>query len=52
MLAKTSSIVSKLMKSHEDYVRKEALYLHQNALEACGGLAIDTAYVEAFLLIT
>lgn len=50
-LAETTSIASKLMKSHEEYVRKEALYMLQNALEGCGGLAAAAAYTDAFRLI-
>ncbi|KAJ8444763.1 hypothetical protein Cgig2_011725 [Carnegiea gigantea] len=36
----------------EEYVGKEALYLLQNDLEGCGGLAATAAYTEAFRLIT
>lgn len=37
--------------SLKGYVRKEALYLLQNALEGCGGLAAAATYTEAFQLI-
>ncbi|XP_074287369.1 protein SWEETIE [Silene latifolia] len=47
----TASIASKLMKYHEEYVRKEALYMLQHAMEGCGGTAVTTAYTEAFRLI-
>ncbi|KAK9742494.1 hypothetical protein RND81_03G176900 [Saponaria officinalis] len=47
----TASIASKLMKYNEEYVRKEALYMLQNAMEGCGGTAVTTAYTEAFRLI-
>ncbi|KNA19796.1 hypothetical protein SOVF_058220 [Spinacia oleracea] len=47
----TTSIASKLLKSHEEYVRKEALHMLRNAMEGCGGGAAATAYTEAFRLI-
>ncbi|CAO2817215.1 unnamed protein product [Amaranthus hypochondriacus] len=50
--SETTSIASKLMKSHEEYVRKEALHLLQNAMEGCGGTTTaTTAYAEVFRVI-
>ncbi|XP_021759988.1 protein SWEETIE-like isoform X1 [Chenopodium quinoa] len=49
--SETTSIASKLMKSHEEYVRKEALHMLRNAMEGCGGASAATAYTEAFRLI-
>ncbi|PKI75615.1 hypothetical protein CRG98_004016 [Punica granatum] len=51
-LLETTSIVAKLMKFNEDFVRKEALLMLQNALEGSGGCAAFNAYVEAFRVIT
>ncbi|GMH27186.1 hypothetical protein Nepgr_029029 [Nepenthes gracilis] len=50
-LPETISIASKLMRYHEEYVRKEALNMLQNALEGSGGAAVSAAYMEAFRLI-
>lgn len=36
----------------QDFVRKEALHMLQNALEGSGGCAAFSAYTEAFRLIT
>ncbi|GMH14474.1 hypothetical protein Nepgr_016315 [Nepenthes gracilis] len=35
----------------QEYVRKEALIMLQNALEGSGGAAVSVAYMEAFRLI-
>ncbi|GAB2299959.1 hypothetical protein Dimus_034004 [Dionaea muscipula] len=50
-LLETTSITFKLMKYNEDYVRKEALGMLQNALQGSGGAAVSTAYTEAFRII-
>lgn len=50
-LLETTSIAAKLMKSNEEYVRKEALSMLQKALEGSGGTAASAAYTEAFRLI-
>ncbi|XP_058187917.1 protein SWEETIE-like isoform X1 [Rhododendron vialii] len=50
-LLETTTIVTKLMKFNEDFVRQEALHMLQNALEGCGGSAASSAYTEAFRLI-
>ncbi|KHN17324.1 HEAT repeat-containing protein 5B [Glycine soja] len=50
-LPETTSIATKLMKSNEEFVRQEALYMLRNALEGSGGSAASTAYSEAFRLI-
>ncbi|KAK4799124.1 hypothetical protein SAY86_024489 [Trapa natans] len=50
-LLETTSIVTKLMKFNEEFVRKEALLLLQNALEGSGGCAAFNAYIEAFRVI-
>ncbi|GAB4832300.1 hypothetical protein Ancab_006311 [Ancistrocladus abbreviatus] len=50
-LPETTSLALKLMKYHEEYVRKEALYMLQNALEGCGSTAVSAAYTEAFRII-
>ncbi|PRQ53156.1 hypothetical protein RchiOBHm_Chr2g0163391 [Rosa chinensis] len=44
-------IATKLIKFHEEFVRQEALYMLQNALEGSGGSAATSAYTEAFRLI-
>ncbi|KAK3425934.1 hypothetical protein EUGRSUZ_F02484 [Eucalyptus grandis] len=51
-LHETTIIVTKLVKFHEDFVRKEALHMLQNALEGSGGCAAFAAYTEAFRIIT
>ncbi|CAD5316514.1 unnamed protein product [Arabidopsis thaliana] len=51
-LFETTSIVTKLVKFNEDFVRQEAFILLHNALEGCGGTAAATAYSEAYRLIT
>ncbi|KAK3212082.1 hypothetical protein Dsin_016788 [Dipteronia sinensis] len=51
-LLETTTIATKLMKFHEEFVRQEALLLLQNALEGSGGSAASSAYSEAFRLIT
>ncbi|KAK9272135.1 hypothetical protein L1049_002505 [Liquidambar formosana] len=50
-LLETTIIATKLMKFNEEFVRKEALYMLQNALEGSGGSAASSAYTEAFRLI-
>ncbi|KAL5651647.1 hypothetical protein ACJX0J_037105, partial [Zea mays] len=50
-LIETSSIVAKLMKYHEDFVRQDALLLLENALEGSGGGGAAAAYQEAFRII-
>ncbi|KAG6716276.1 hypothetical protein I3842_04G041200 [Carya illinoinensis] len=50
-LLETTIIVTKLIKFHEEFVRQEALYMLQNALEGSGGSAASSAYTEAFRLI-
>ncbi|CAN6221242.1 unnamed protein product [Urochloa humidicola] len=50
-LIETSSIVAKLMKYHEDFVRQDALLLLENALEGSGGGGGAAAYQEAFRII-
>nr|KYP59481.1 HEAT repeat-containing protein 5B [Cajanus cajan] len=50
-LLETTIIATKLMKFNEEFVRQEALYMLQNALEGSGGSAASTAYSEAFRLI-
>ncbi|XP_039805913.1 protein SWEETIE-like isoform X1 [Panicum virgatum] len=50
-LIETSSIVAKLMKYHEDFVRQDALLLLENALEGSGGGGGGAAYQEAFRII-
>ncbi|XP_071711040.1 protein SWEETIE [Rutidosis leptorrhynchoides] len=47
----TTSIVAKLMKFSEDYVRREALQMLRNALEGSGGNGSFPAYAEAFRII-
>ncbi|XP_052195097.1 protein SWEETIE isoform X2 [Diospyros lotus] len=50
-LLETTIIATKLMKFNEEFVRKEALHMLQNALEGSGGTAASPAYAEAFRLI-
>ncbi|GJN34322.1 hypothetical protein PR202_gb22972 [Eleusine coracana subsp. coracana] len=50
-LIETSSIVARLMKYHEDFVRQDALLLLENALEGSGGGGAAAAYLEAFRII-
>lgn len=50
-LLETTIIATKLMKFNEEFVRQEALFLLQNALEGSGGSAAAPAYSEAFRLI-
>ncbi|KAJ1259294.1 hypothetical protein BS78_10G142900 [Paspalum vaginatum] len=50
-LIETSSIVAKLIKYHEDFVRQDALLLLENALEGSGGGGGAAAYQEAFRII-
>ncbi|KAK3132983.1 hypothetical protein QOZ80_6AG0530430 [Eleusine coracana subsp. coracana] len=50
-LIETSSIVARLMKYHEDFVRQDALLLLENALEGSGGGGGAAAYLEAFRII-
>ncbi|XP_062179055.1 protein SWEETIE-like isoform X2 [Phragmites australis] len=50
-LIETSSIVAKLMKYHEDFVRQDALLLLENALDGFGGGGGASAYLEAFRII-
>ncbi|XP_062228917.1 protein SWEETIE-like isoform X3 [Phragmites australis] len=50
-LIETTSIVAKLMKYHEDFVRQDALLLLENALEGSGGGGGAAAYLEAFRII-
>ncbi|XP_062009645.1 protein SWEETIE isoform X1 [Rosa rugosa] len=50
-LLETTMIATKLIKFHEEFVRQEALYMLQNALEGSGGSAAASAYTEAFRLI-
>ncbi|CAD6336683.1 unnamed protein product [Miscanthus lutarioriparius] len=50
-LIETSSIVAKLMKYHEDFVRQDSLLLLENALEGSGGGGAAAAYQEAFRII-
>ncbi|PWA87585.1 HEAT repeat-containing protein [Artemisia annua] len=47
----TTSIVAKLMKFSEDFVRREALQMLRNALEGSGGNGSIPAYAEAFRII-
>ncbi|CAI9766931.1 unnamed protein product [Fraxinus pennsylvanica] len=51
-LLETTSIVAKLLKFNEDFVREEALHMLRNALEGSGGNAAASAYMEAFRVIT
>ncbi|CAI9110693.1 OLC1v1010761C1 [Oldenlandia corymbosa var. corymbosa] len=51
-LLETTTIVGKLLKFNEDFVRQEALHMLKNALEGSGGNAASAAYVEAFRVIT
>ncbi|XP_038720133.1 protein SWEETIE isoform X2 [Tripterygium wilfordii] len=51
-LLETTIIATKLMKFLEDFVRREALLMLQNALEGSSGNAAASAYTEAFRLIT
>lgn len=50
-LFETTTIATKLIKFHEDFVRQEALHMLQNALEGSGGSAASSAYTEAYRLI-
>ncbi|XP_009622413.1 protein SWEETIE [Nicotiana tomentosiformis] len=50
-LLETTTIVTKLLKFNEDFVREEALQMLQNALEGCGGAAAASAYTDAFRII-
>ncbi|MCD7456258.1 hypothetical protein HAX54_031039 [Datura stramonium] len=50
-LLETTTIVTKLLKFNEDFVREEALQMLQNALEGCGGSAAASAYTDAFRII-
>ncbi|TQD71996.1 hypothetical protein C1H46_042482 [Malus baccata] len=50
-LLETTIIATKLFKFNEEFVRQEALYMLQNALEGSGGNAAASAYTEAFRLI-
>ncbi|KAL6551852.1 hypothetical protein OROGR_008006 [Orobanche gracilis] len=51
-LLETTSIVAKLLKYTEDFVRQEALQMLRNALEGSDGNAASAAYSEAFRIIT
>ncbi|KAL6520096.1 hypothetical protein OROHE_017239 [Orobanche hederae] len=51
-LLETTSIVAKLLKFTEDFVRQEALQMLRNALEGSDGNAASAAYSEAFRIIT
>ncbi|KAK6150970.1 hypothetical protein DH2020_015902 [Rehmannia glutinosa] len=51
-LLETTSIVAKLLKFTEDFVRQEALHMLRNALEGSDGSAASAAYMEAFRIIT
>ncbi|CAA0839600.1 HEAT repeat-containing protein, partial [Striga hermonthica] len=51
-LLETTSIVAKLLKFTEDFVRQEALHMLRNALEGSDGSAASAAYIEAFRIIT
>ncbi|XP_075105994.1 protein SWEETIE [Nicotiana tabacum] len=50
-LLETTTIVTKLLKFNEGFVREEALQMLQNALEGCGGAAAASAYTDAFRII-
>ncbi|XP_060193029.1 protein SWEETIE [Lycium barbarum] len=50
-LLETTTIVAKLLKFNEDFVREEALQMLQNALEGSGGGAAAAAYTDAFRVI-
>ncbi|XP_057757016.1 protein SWEETIE isoform X1 [Arachis stenosperma] len=50
-LLETTTIATKLLKFSEEFVRRQALHMLQNALEGCGGSAASTAYSEAFRII-
>ncbi|KAH0698254.1 hypothetical protein KY290_016160 [Solanum tuberosum] len=50
-LLETTTIVTKLLKFNEDFVREEALQMLQNALEGSGGGAAASAYTDAFRII-
>ncbi|BBH06890.1 HEAT repeat-containing protein [Prunus dulcis] len=50
-LLETTIIATKLIKFHEEFVRQEALYMLQNALEGSGGNAAASAYTEAYRII-
>ncbi|KAG6392631.1 hypothetical protein SASPL_146855 [Salvia splendens] len=50
-LLETTTIVSKLLKFNEDFVRQEALRMLHNALEGSDGSAASAAYTEAFRVI-
>ncbi|CAN4083221.1 unnamed protein product [Withania somnifera] len=50
-LLETTTIVTKLLKFNEEFVREEALQMLQNALEGCGGGAAASAYTDAFRII-
>ncbi|XP_050123637.1 protein SWEETIE-like isoform X1 [Malus sylvestris] len=50
-LLETTIIATKLFKFNEEFVRQEALYMLQNALEGSSGNAAASAYTEAFRLI-
>ncbi|KAB1211177.1 HEAT repeat-containing protein 5B [Morella rubra] len=50
-LLETTMIATKLIKFYEEFVRQEALYMLQNALEGSGGSAASSAYTEAFRLV-
>ncbi|KAJ8751677.1 hypothetical protein K2173_025839 [Erythroxylum novogranatense] len=51
-LLETTNIVAKLMKFQEEFVRQEALFMLQKALEGSGGNAASSAYIEAYRVIT
>ncbi|KAG6470886.1 hypothetical protein ZIOFF_071966 [Zingiber officinale] len=50
-LTETINIAAKLMKFNEDFVRKDALQMLDNALEGCGGSGPFTAYSEAHRIV-
>ncbi|WOK94226.1 HEAT repeat-containing protein 5B isoform X6 [Canna indica] len=50
-LTETTNIAGKLMKFYEDFVRKAALQMLENALEGCGGSGPSVAYSEAYRII-
>ncbi|XP_078444054.1 HEAT repeat-containing protein [Wolffia australiana] len=51
-LTETSSIVSKLMRFHEDFVRQDAILMLQKALDGSGGTGSSLAFSEAFRILT
>ncbi|KAI4352232.1 hypothetical protein L6164_006505 [Bauhinia variegata] len=50
-LLETTIIATKLLKFNEEFVRREALHMLQNALEGSCGSGFSSAYTEAFRLI-